>query len=299
MKVAGCCSGANMWVKVVMWLGCMAVLTMLVFGVWSLFPDKTSVDSLKVLQLMQSLCVFLLPPLLMACLWSKQPMGWLHLDHGMPWKVALLAVALIVVGSPCVNLLSYCNQQMALPSFLAPLEAWMQQQEEAAAQLTERFLKADSAWGLLGNVCLMALIPAIGEELTFRGVVQGLLTRGENKASAHVAIWASAVIFSAVHCQFYGFVPRMLLGALFGYALYWSGSLWVPILMHFTNNALAVVMYYVSEKAQWESSVAETFGTGDTLWGGIVSMVLVAAGVYLLRRSRTMSNASSRMSSGN
>ncbi len=298
MRIVGCCSGLRSWVKVVMWLGCMAVLTMLALCVWSLFPDRTSVGSLKVLQLLQSLCTFLLPPLLMACLWSKQPMGWLHIDHGMRWQVALLAVVLVVVGSPCINLLSYCNQQMVLPSFMAPLEAWMRQQEEAAAQLTERFLQVDSTWGLLGNVCLMALIPAAGEELTFRGVVQGLLTRGESKVSAHVAIWVSAIIFSAVHCQFYGFVPRMLLGALFGYVLYWSGSLWLPILMHFTNNALAVVIYYVRDKAQWESSVVETFGTGETLWIGIVSMVLVAAGVYLLRRSLTMSSASSRMSSG-
>ncbi len=298
MRIVGCCSGLRRWVKVLMWLGCMVVLTMLVLCVWSLFPDRTSVGSLKVLQLLQSLCTFLLPPLLMAFLWSKQPMCWLHIDHGMRWQVALLAVVLVLVGSPCINLLSYCNQQMVLPSFMAPLEVWMRQQEEAAAQLTERFLQVDSIWGLLGNVCLMALIPAVGEELTFRGVVQGLLTRVESKVSARVAIWVSAIIFSAVHCQFYGFVPRMLLGALFGYMLYWSGSLWLPILMHFTNNALAVVMYYAGDKAQWESSVVETFGTGDTLWVGIVSMVLVAAGVYLLRRSLTMSSASSRMSSG-
>lgn len=299
MKLAGCCSETKIWVKILMWLCCMTLMTGVALVLWGLSPDHTSLTSLKILQLLQSLFTFLLPPLMMAFLWSKQPMNWLHLNKGLTWQVVVLAIVLVLVSSPFINLLSYCNQQMTLPDFLAPLEAWMQQQEETAASLTERFLQADSILGVLGNLCLMALLPAMGEELSFRGVLQGLFTRRDSKVSAQIAIWATAIIFSAIHCQFYGFVPRMLLGALFGYALYWSGSLWLPIVMHFTNNALAVVMYQVSEKAQWDSATLETFGTGETLWVGILSMLLVAAGIYLLRRSLTMSNASSRISSGN
>ncbi|MBQ5387483.1 MAG: CPBP family intramembrane metalloprotease, partial [Paludibacteraceae bacterium] len=120
--------------------------------------------------------------------------------------------------------------------------------------------------------------------------------RGERKP--HLAIWCTAILFSAIHLQFYGFVPRMLMGALFGYALAWSGTLWLPILMHLTNNAMAVVISYVSIKAGWDMETVDSIGTNDTLWLGIVSLLITCIGIYAFRRSTTMSKASSRMSSG-
>ena len=99
--------------------------------------------------------------------------------------------------------------------------------------------------------------------------------------------------------QFYGFVPRMLMGALFGYMLVWTGSLWIPILMHFTNNAVAVILYFIALRADWDMDKVDAIGTNDTLWLGVVSMVLTIVGIYIFRRSTTMSNASSRMSNGN
>ena len=115
----------------------------------------------------------------------------------------------------------------------------------------------------------------------------------------HVAIWLTAVIFSAVHMQFSGFVPRMLMGALFVYMLVWTGSLWVPILLHFTNNAMAVILYFVALRQGWNMDQIDAIGTGNTLWLGIASVVLTIVGIYAFRRSTTMSNASSRTSSGN
>ena len=150
----------------------------------------------------------------------------------------------------------------------------------------------------------MAVLPALAEELTFRGVLQRLL-QGSNVSDfhtvkvPHIAIWVTAILFSAIHMQFYGFIPRMLMGALFGYMLVWTGSLWVPILMHFTNNAMAVILYFVATRAGWDMEKVDAIGTGDTLWLGIVSIVLTIGGIYAFRRSTTMSNASSRISSGN
>ena len=287
------------WLRVCQWLLCMVLLTCMAVGLWATLPNRESIGSLKLLQLLQTVAIFLLPPLLMAYLWSKEPFKWLHLDRKIPIKPALFGVVLLLVASPGINLLSYLNQQMTLPECLSGLEAWMQQQEEASSLLTERFLRVDSGWGLLGNLALMALLPAIAEELTFRGVLQHLFTSRKCTGVPHAAIWATAIVFSAIHCQFYGFVPRMLLGALFGYALVWSGNLWLPMLMHFTNNALAVVVYFAAYKAGWDIANMDVFGTGSTLWVGIVSIVAAGAGVYLLRRSLTMSNASSRMSDGN
>ena len=226
-------------------------------------------------------------------------MRWLYLDQSISMKSAIIAVFLVLLASPGINLLSYLNQQITLPECFSTIEVWMQQQEEAAAVLTERFLSSDSIGVFVVNILLMALLPAVAEELTFRGVLQHLFTARTCTHIPHIAIWTTAIIFSAIHCQFYGFIPRMLLGAVFGYALAWSGSLWLPMLMHFTNNALAVILYFTAHKAGWDTSSMDAFGTGDTWWVGVLSLILVVVGIYLLRRSTTMSNASSRMSAGN
>lgn len=299
MTLRGKYKDSSVLVKSIQWLCCMALFTMAAFAVWMLVPDKTSVESLKLFQLLQTTATFLLPPFLMAYLWSGKPMKWLYLDQSMPMKSAIIAVLLILVASPGINLLSYLNQQVTLPACLSGIEAWMQQQEEAAAVLTERFLLTDSIGIFVVNILLMALLPAMAEELTFRGVLQHIFTPRTCTRIPHIAIWATAIIFSAIHCQFYGFIPRMLLGAVFGYALVWSGSMWLPILMHFTNNALAVVVYFTAHKAGWDTSNMDAFGTGGTWWVGVLSLVLVGVGIYLLRRSITISKASSRMSAGN
>ena len=119
----------------------------------------------------------------------------------------------------------------------------MKAMEASAMALTERFLAADGIGGLLLNLGLMALLPALAEEMSFRGVLQGVLSPQRH---THVAIWVTAFIFSAIHMQFYGFIPRMMMGALFGYVFVWTGSLWVPIVMHFINNGIAVVSYQIA-----------------------------------------------------
>lgn len=314
-------------VKVIQWLGCILVLSILAAGTMFFFEQPLSVNAMKWIQFFQSTAMFLLPPLCMAYLWSKQPLAWLSLKgynggksasgnagyvgnaenagngkwsvNSMVWAVVVMLVAL-----PAINLLAHINQQMTLPAFLEPLEAWMKRQEETAQLLTEQFMQVTTYSGLIINLLLMALLPAIAEELTFRGVLQKLL-QGTKVAEAqsckvpHVAIWCSAILFSAIHLQFYGFLPRMLMGALFGYALVWTGSLWTPILMHFTNNAAAVALYFISQRAGWDIKQIDAIGTNNTLWLGVVCMVITIVGIYAFRRSTTISNASSRTSNGN
>jgi membrane protease YdiL (CAAX protease family) len=211
----------------------------------------------------------------------------------------------MLVALPAINLLAQWNQQMVLPTWLSELEEWMKNKEAEAEWLTKQFMSATTVSALLVNLFLMAVLPAVSEEITFRGVLMKLFkVRGERlevrgESIPHLAIWCSAILFSAIHMQFYGFVPRMLMGALFGYMLVWTGSLWVPILMHFTNNAMAVLLYFVSLRAGWDMEKVDAIGTNDTLWLGVVSMILTIVGIYAFRRSTTMSNASSRMSNGN
>ncbi len=307
MALRGKYEQSHVMVKVFQWLGCIFLLSIPAMGSIALFPQPLSVDALKWVQLIQTTALFLLPPLLMAFLWTKQPLEWLKLktETRDARGYGLWAIFLMLMALPAINLVGYFNQQMSLPAFLEPLEQWMKTAEANAAHLTEQFLSVTTFDGLIINILLMALLPAVSEELTFRGVLQRLFQTKGNEVirqkgnRVHIAIWCSAILFSAIHMQFYGFLPRMLMGALFGYALVWTGSLWIPILMHFTNNAMAVFLYFLAIRSGWDMNKVDTIGTNDTLWLGVVSLVLTIIGIYAFRRSTTMSNASSRISSGN
>ena len=303
MALRGKYEQSHVMVKVFQWLGCIFLLSISAMGSIALFPQPLSVNELKWVQLIQTAALFLLPPLLMAFLWAKQPLEWLKLKSETR-GYGLWAIFLMLMALPAINLVGYFNQQMSLPAFLEPLEQWMKTAEANAAHLTEQFLSVTTFDGLIINILLMALLPAVAEELTFRGVLQNLFevkdeTLKKKGNRVHIAIWCSAILFSAIHMQFYGFLPRMLMGALFGYALVWTGSLWIPILMHFTNNAMAVILYFLAIRSGWDMDKVDTIGTNDTLWLGVVSLVLTIIGIYAFRRSTTMSNASSRISSGN
>ena len=298
MALKGKYEQAHVAVKVIQWLGCIFVLSMIAVGSVFCFEQPMSVSSLKWVQLFQSAALFLLPPLCMAYLWTQEPMKWLKMDKCQRPGVSLMAILIMLLALPAINLIGHINQQMVLPSFLEPLEQWLKMHEETAGQLTEQFLHVDTYSGLVINILLMALLPAVAEELSFRGVLMNLFPAKGDRVP-HVAIWCTAILFSAVHMQFYGFLPRMLMGALFGYALVWTGNLWVPILMHFTNNAMAVLLYFVSMRMNWDMKMIDAIGTNDTLWLGVVSLVITLVGIYAFRRSTTMSSASSRMSNGN
>lgn len=275
-------------VRILVWLGVMALLTVLAMGVWLVaFGGSQSTESLKWLQFLQMLGTFLLPPFICAWLWARSDaLSWLRLDKGAEWQQFALAVAIMLCAVPGINLLADLNSRVVLPESLGFIEQIFKQQEEAAAALTERFLQADTIGGLIINIGLMALLPALAEELTFRGTLQQILTH--RQSSIHIAIWVTAIVFSAIHMQFYGFVPRMLMGAMFGYILVWSGSLWVPIMMHFTNNGLAVLVYYLSSNSEatqpYTSNIADTIGTGDTWWLGVLSLVITCLGLLIFYR---------------
>ena len=283
---------SNAWVKGLLWFTVMVLLTILVMGIWTVLPiDHQATNALKWFQFVQTIATFLIPPFIIAWLCSQNPKQWLQLDSKPSWWMIVSAIVIMLMALPGINLLADWNSRLNLPEALRPLEELMRQQEEAAQLLTERFLSGRGIELLVANIILMAFLPAMAEELTFRGMLQRLIP---NK---HVAVWVVAILFSAIHFQFWGFVPRMLLGAMFGYMLVWTGSLWIPITMHFVNNVVTVIAYWILFNNNLNRDVVEKLGTGDTLWLGIVSLVLTGAGLYCFwRLSRTMSNASSRMS---
>jgi hypothetical protein len=185
-------------------------------------------------------------------------------------------------ASPFVNFIGEMNANMNLPNWLSGVEEWMRDAEEKAAQLTTAFLNVDSYWGLLFNLFMIAFLPAIGEELLFRGVIQRIFT---NMTHNHnLGIWISAILFSALHMQFYGFVPRMLLGVLFGYLLVWSGSMWLPILAHFLNNGIAVIAMFMIDKEMLSPKVEEVGSTSESYYMAAISLGLVIVFMMMIKR---------------
>lgn len=279
-------------IRILQWLGILCGLTLLTMVVWAMVSGGSQTrSSLMWLQTAQSIATFVLPPILCALLWYKgQWKEWLHLSSpSTKWSYGALCALLMLIALPGLNLLSQLNQQITFPESLAGLEAKLRAMEEAALVVTEQFVRTDNAGQFIATLFVVAILPAFGEELTFRALLINFF-KGNNStlstlhSKLKIAIWVSAILFSAVHMQFFGFFPRMLLGALFGYMLAWSGSLWLPIVMHLTNNALAVIVYNVMYWNGLDSTGADTFGYGDTLWVGILSLILTGVGIFFLRK---------------
>ena len=247
-----------------------------------LFGAAQQPETLRIQMMLQRIFMFIMPPLFLAYLWYDKPLKWLRLDKfpGL-WQIVAV-VALSVVLVPFVNVLTALNAQMVLPEWMSGVAGWMRTMEDLAAELTMKLLNVNDPYLLLQNMILVAVIPAIGEEFFFRGGIQNIIS---DKKNIHVAVWVSAFVFSAIHMQFYGFMPRMLLGGLYGYLLFWSGSLWLPIIAHFVNNGLAVLVYYMRFNG-YKMPDPDTLGLGEQWWLAVLSVLCVLALLFFLFKTR-------------
>ncbi|MFN7013407.1 MAG: lysostaphin resistance A-like protein [Bacteroidia bacterium] len=244
--------------------------------------------AMKFLQLVNAIGLFIVPSLLFAFLIHKRASSYLKWNNGSNIVLFLIIPLLMLASQPIINLSAEINKNLQLPDFLKSLEIWMQRSENNAEVITKAFLAGTDINTYLFNLFLIAVIPAIGEELMFRGVFQRILN--DWTKNIHIAIWISAILFSAMHMQFYGFLPRMFMGALFGYIFYWSGSLWIPILAHFINNALAVSLHYLMNKGL-QIDFLEEIGTGNNalffVACSVVIITLLLLQFYFLRKKES------------
>ena len=284
--------------KAAEWLLIMVVCMAAVFALWQVLPvNHASTGALLLFQALQAIGLFIVPPFVVAYLWSDWPLEWLHIvdsrksivESRKTGRLALLSIGIMLTALPLINLLVSWNEQIRLPESLSGLEQLMQQMEAQADQLLQNFLTYQNGawWVLLLNLLVLAVLPAIGEELTFRGVLQQLLVSRKSKVESreHVAVWVTAFIFSFIHFQFYGFIPRLLLGALLGYVLLWSGNIRYSMIMHGTNNALSVLLFYLGTYI-WDMSQEQidALGTEHTWWLTLVCTPLMLAQVYAFRK---------------
>lgn len=212
---------------------------------WLNGGDPKYIPALKIILTAQQLGLFLTPALLLAVTEGRKPYQFYGLK--MPKANSLGIVILIMAASmPAMGFINELNQQMQLPEFLKGIESWMRKMEDDGMVTTMAILKMNNISGFLINLTVIAIVPAICEEFIFRGGLQRTFLRLFK--NPHVAIWTSALIFSAIHFQFFGFFPRLLLGAGFGYIYYWTGSIWYAVLAHFLNNGFAVTMAFYFQK---------------------------------------------------
>lgn len=212
-------------------------LQLLTFG---LHGDITQHPSfMRLAQFISAIGTFLVPSLLTAWTCSEHPEDYLSMrkvSDGRIWPLVFISMFLF---SPTISLLGLINEQMELPAFMAPVEQWMRAQEDLMEQLTKIMLGNGSTSTLLANLIVIAAAAGVTEEFLFRGALQRII--GKWTSNHHIIIWSAAILFSAFHLQFYGFIPRLILGAYFGYLLVWTRSIWIPVFAHFANNAFAVI----------------------------------------------------------
>ena len=251
--------------------------------------NPKNISVLKFLQTFQSIGVFIIPPFIVAWFLNDQVSVFLQYNKKPNFKSVLFVIAIIYFANPLINWLTEINSGLSLPEWMSSVEIWMKNSEDQATQITEAFLSTTSLTTLLTNILMIGVLPAVGEELLFRGIVQQLFKK--KFGNAHAAIWISAAIFSALHMQFFGFLPRLVLGAMFGYMLEWSGTLWLPVIAHFVNNTTAVIAYYLMQKGMIGGGIDKTGTWSDgSFYLVIVSLIFLFAffrALYLSSHTNT------------
>lgn len=241
------------------------------------------VGAFRLLQSFAAIGTFILPSLMAAFLFSNNTRQYLGLEKKTTFPSVLMVFLLLMIGIPFINWMSFINQGLHLPAALKGIEDWMKASEEQASRITSLLLGTGTIMDLFSNLLVIALLPAIGEELFFRGIVQKQFEELAQNRTA--AIVLTALLFSALHMQFFGFIPRFVLGVFLGFLYQWSGTIWLPVIAHFINNAGAVILTWAFTRSN-SSINPDTIGIepGQELLLGI-SVFMSLAGVWLLRKN--------------
>ena len=282
---------ASAFVQILMLLAVISVCSLFFLSMFHVFllieiKEGTSPEALKDImenmsnypelmrgmQFLQTLLIFLAPAIICAWLYSDDYKEYLHADQPVYLPTAVWAAVSMIVVVPFLNLTYEFNQQMALPEALRGLENWMKASEAEAGKLTDLLLDTKNISTIIFNFLAICVIAAISEEFMFRGLLQTIF--GKAIRNPHLLIWLVAILFSAIHLQFYGFIPRMLLGAWLGYLMYYTKTIWIPVLAHFTNNFYGVALYYLFRDSPDKMQKIDAVGAGSTWWLAIASLAL-------------------------
>jgi membrane protease YdiL (CAAX protease family) len=245
-------------------------------------------QSMLAMLTIQDIFAFILPAVVAMALFYLRPLHVMGLDRMPSLKALAVVVVFYLVSLPAMNWLVDFNGSMVLPSWMSGVEEAMRQAEDMAADATKQILDINTIPQLLFCLFVVGLMAGLSEEMLFRGAMQR--TMQDSRLGAHTAIWVTAIVFSAFHMQFFGFLPRMLLGAWLGYLFVWTRSLWVPIIAHTLNNSTVVVMSYLAGKGVVPEGFGDNLGLpadGAFPWMATASLVLsIAIALWAARSFR-------------
>ena len=287
--------GQNRFVKILIFLalivGCMIVASVVGIIVDSIcFGFSKPTNALdqaayyRIALSFSSVGTFMLPALLFSYLSERNFFSYNKLNKAPGYWMSNTVIVMSLVLIPIVWALAEWNEGWKLPDALAGLDDWMRRMDKQNGELGELMIRDSRIGIMLINIFVMAILPAVGEELMFRGTIQPFLQKWTK--SPHWAIWITAFIFSAIHFQVSGFVPRMLIGAYLGYLCYWSGSLWLPILAHFMHNSMNILSDFVMSRRGFDMDNLKFSDIHGWPYILGVAIVLAAVGIYLLWRKR-------------
>ncbi|MBA7518388.1 hypothetical protein ES705_10458 [subsurface metagenome] len=225
---------------------------------------EADISMLRFFQISQSFGLFLIPAILLNYILFHAGEDYMSTGNFPSLLLMLMVLLTLIFSVPIINFLIDWNSSLKLPEWINFLEDKLQQMEIERNQLTERMTDNMQTSDYFFNLLIIAIIPAIGEEFLFRGILQRIFSQWIK--NIHIAIGLAAIIFSAFHLQFYGFLPRLVLGVYFGYLFYWSKNIWLAVWAHFLNNAFAISLIYIAANG-W-------FSESDILKGGTITSLL-------------------------
>lgn len=248
-------------------------------------PSGTTVASMRWAITVQDILVFIAPTIFTALIAAYHPWSYIGVDTLPDWKAVAGVVVVAFVSIPTLNCIVAWNDSLHLPESMADIETLLRNAEEMARASVAALMSGTSVETLLMGVLLVGILTGIAEEFFFRGGLQRIF--GSLLRRPVLAVWCAAIVFSAIHMQFFGFFPRVLMGAWFGYLFLWSRSLWLPILGHALNNSLVVLSTWMTARGYIARNTLDTIGTsGDGISIALAagSILLTAATVYAVYR---------------
>jgi len=232
--------------------------------------------SLWILQFFGTTLPILATPIIFSYFIVREPDEYLKTHFHFSWLLIVIVFVAMMLSNPLIEFLGNLNEKMVLPKFLKGVEDWMRQSENETKKLSDTMMAMHSLAAMIFNLLFIGLLTAIVEEVLFRGCLQTIFVRWTK--SKHAAVWIVAILFSAFHMEFYGFLPRMLLGVLFGYFTAWSGSVWSAIWAHFVNNGTIVVIMYLAQQKLVDINVDDQHMFSNVIYA--VSLIITVALLY-------------------
>jgi membrane protease YdiL (CAAX protease family) len=249
------------------WIYGFSVTDVLALGA---YEDPDYVAASKLIQILGSIGTFIVPALLFSYLFVGDVFSLYRFRSPVGMNSMLLVILMMVSVIPFINYMAEINMKMQVP--IRALDELLRDLESNAEEMMVAFTATTSIGGLLMNMLMIGIVAAVGEELIFRGLLQGLLSAMIR--NIHLAVLVTALLFSAVHFQFFSFLPRFFLGVILGYLMYYGKSIWYPILAHFVNNAMGVIYYYFNSRGSADDMLEE-IGTSTLIpVAAVVSLAL-------------------------